>query len=192
MEAKGKNAKNKPFKLTRELIRLALNDGWTQQEIAGKCRTQQSVVSAWKAGSKYASEQQLKPLLEIYGHKLRRKAFRVYWSRDEESQSNTFYRIEGTIILDKVFYYAKQSSAKKIKRQPFFRLVVHSQGNNKFVIVIQDRYSPAFTNEDWYSLDECFWSSSILKPMTLDQMISEVEMRADWMTEHQGESMNIF
>lgn len=51
LDNKGKNAKKKPFKWTRELIKLALNDGWTQSEIAEKCRTQQSIVSAWNRGS---------------------------------------------------------------------------------------------------------------------------------------------
>lgn len=54
-ESRGKNAKKKPFKLTRQLIRLALNDGWTQREIAEKCRVQQSIVSAWSKGAKCAA-----------------------------------------------------------------------------------------------------------------------------------------
>lgn len=37
----------KVFKWTRELIQLAINDGWTQTEIAKACRTQQSIVSGW-------------------------------------------------------------------------------------------------------------------------------------------------
>lgn len=77
---KGKNAKKKPFKQTRQLINLALNDGWTQVEIAEKCRVHQSVVSGWKKGAKEAAESTLMPLLEIYGHKLRRNSFRVYWA----------------------------------------------------------------------------------------------------------------
>ncbi|BCK02403.1 hypothetical protein VCSRO113_1570 [Vibrio cholerae] len=74
---KSKNSKKKPFKWTRELNRLALNDGWTQQEIAEKCRTQQSIVSAWNKGSKQGTEQQLLPLLNIYGNKIRRNSFKV-------------------------------------------------------------------------------------------------------------------
>jgi hypothetical protein len=35
------------FKQTKQLMRLAINNGWSQVRIAEECRTQQSVVSAW-------------------------------------------------------------------------------------------------------------------------------------------------
>jgi len=75
----------RPFKQTRALIRLALNDGLTQKEIAALCRTQQSIVSAWAKGTKLANEGQLTELLTRYGHTLRRQSFRLYWSIDDET-----------------------------------------------------------------------------------------------------------
>ncbi|BFU61046.1 MULTISPECIES: hypothetical protein [Rodentibacter] len=45
METNTSKPKKKRFKQTKELVLLALNDGWTQKQIADKCRTQQSVVS---------------------------------------------------------------------------------------------------------------------------------------------------
>jgi transcriptional regulator with XRE-family HTH domain len=56
------NAKNRKFKQTKQLVRLALNDGWTQKSIADKCRTQQSIVSAWARGEKQGTEAQLASL----------------------------------------------------------------------------------------------------------------------------------
>ena len=45
-EKQTEKIKKKPFKQTRELVRLALNNGWTQIEIAKTCRTQQSETFA--------------------------------------------------------------------------------------------------------------------------------------------------
>ena len=66
------------FKHSRELVRIALGDGMTQVEIARLCRTQQSIVSAWAAGRSKAREDQIKPLLTRYGHRLNRSTSRLY------------------------------------------------------------------------------------------------------------------
>lgn len=66
------------FKETRTLVRLALDDGMTQTEIARICRTQQSTVSAWANGERKAWEKQVEPLLARYGRQLRRSSERVY------------------------------------------------------------------------------------------------------------------
>ncbi|MGB3225945.1 MAG: helix-turn-helix transcriptional regulator [Desulforhopalus sp.] len=132
-ESNGRSGKKKYFKFTRDLVRLALNDGWTQDEIATKCRTQQSVVSGWKNGSKPATEQILKPLLDIYGYKLRRKTFRVYWSLDNEINQKTFYRVEGKVILAQAFYDPRRDSrGKQVKKIPVHKLVIHHQGEDFF------------------------------------------------------------
>ena len=79
MEKKAsKNKSKKEFKQTKELMKIALNNGWTQTKIAEKCRTQQSIVSAWSKGTKKATEAQVKPLLEEFGYLLRRNTFKVY------------------------------------------------------------------------------------------------------------------
>lgn len=66
------------FADTRALVRIALADGWTQGEIARKCRTVQSTVSRWASGQSLGSEQQLAPLIEQYGSRLNRNAGAVY------------------------------------------------------------------------------------------------------------------
>ena len=69
---------NKPFRQTKKLIRLALDDGWTQKEIAGKARVQQSVVSGWATGKAKAKRHQIEFLLEEYGSQLRKLSTSVY------------------------------------------------------------------------------------------------------------------
>ena len=108
METTNNKKQKRKFKQTKQLVRLAINDGWSQVDIAEKCRTQQSIVSAWSKGSKQGTEQQLKPLLEQYGYKLRRNSFKVYWSIDSESQTKVFHKVEGKVILNQAFYDARR------------------------------------------------------------------------------------
>lgn len=69
---------SRKYKYTRELIKIALDDGMTQAEIARLCRTQQSVVSKWKNGQSRATEAQVAELIKRYGHRLQRATKRVY------------------------------------------------------------------------------------------------------------------
>jgi transcriptional regulator with XRE-family HTH domain len=71
-------AKKPKFKYTRELMRLALDDGMTQEAIAQLCRVQQSVVSGWLKGKTRAFEHQVAELKKRYGHRLNRTTSRVY------------------------------------------------------------------------------------------------------------------
>jgi len=180
-DVKGKNAKKKPFKLTRELVRLARNDGWTQNEIANKCRVQQSIVSAWSKGRKYATEQQLKPLLDIYGSKLRRKTFRVYWSINTETNEKQFYRVEGKVILSQAFFDPRRDSrGRLVKKVPIYKLVLHHQGEGKFRAVIQTRLKFRQSNQELEcSVEDAIWSSAISEQMDTEQLINYVDKFAD-------------
>lgn len=176
----GKNTKKKPFKWTRELINLALNDGWTQLEIAEKCRTQQSIVSAWKRGSKQGSEQQLLPLLNIYGHKLRRNAYKVYWSLNTETLEKTFYRVEGKVILSQAFCDPRRDrSGKLVRKIPEHKLVIHHQGEDNYRVVHQSRIK--FTNtkqEIENQVDDAIWNSEILETLNTKDLIRFVDSYA--------------
>ncbi|WP_290612629.1 hypothetical protein [Arsukibacterium sp. UBA3155] len=174
---KSKNAKKKPFKWTRELVKMALNDGWTQLEIADKCRTQQSIVSAWKRGSKQGTEEQLLPLLNIYGHKLRRNAYKVYWSLNTETLEKTFYRVEGKVIFAQAFCDPRRDkSGKLVKKIPEYKLVVHHQGADQYLVVHQSRIK--FTNskqEIENQVEDAIWSSKILETLTSNDLIRFVD-----------------
>jgi len=159
----GKNAKKKGFKLTRQLIRMAINDGWTQKDIADTCRTHQSIVSAWYKGQKLATEQQVRPLLEIYGHKIRRNSFRVYWNINPETREKKFYRVEGKVIFSEAFYDARRElSGKLTKKIPVHKLVVHHQGNNQFLVIMQGRLHFQHSSQELEStVSDAVWGSEI-------------------------------
>lgn len=181
METTTNPKKNKrKFKQTKQLVRLAINDGWTQNEIRVACRTQQSVVSAWSKGTKLGTEETLRPLLEQYGNKLRRNSFRVYWCIDPETKIKTFHKVEGKVVLSQAFYDARRSGTKLVKQIPQLKLVVHHQGANKFRLVYQSRLTFQQTNEELESMvDDAVWASAISDRYELSELLNEIDDYAE-------------
>ena len=139
-ETQSEKTKKKPFKQTRELVRLALNNGWTQTEIAKTCRTHQSVVSAWSKGEKLGTEQQLKPLLDLFGYKLRRNTFKLYWRKNKETSKIEFIKVEGKVIFSIILEKGDLDNKKFL---PAYKFVIHHQGNQKIYMILKRkiRYS---------------------------------------------------
>lgn len=178
-ETKHKKAKRK-FKQTKQLVRLAINDGWTQTEIGKACRTNQSVVSNWYKGAVQGTEQQLKPLLEQYGHKLRRNSFKVYWSFDPQTGAKTFYKVEGKVILSQVFHDARRIKHKLLKKIPQFKLVIHHQGNNKFRVVKLNRIVFQNSNAELEStVEDAIWASTVSEQHELNELLSVIDQYAE-------------
>lgn len=171
---------SRPFKQTRALIRLALRDGWTQSKIAKACRTQQSIVSAWASGEKLAKEHQLRQLLEQYGHQLRRQSFRVYWTPKSDTNESQFFRVEGAVVFQHLFWDMRRDgkTGQLKKKFPAHRLVVHHQGQGQFRAISQTRLM--FANKDVLEShdDEAIWSSQIKPVMDGAQLITFIESYA--------------
>lgn len=181
LDNKGKNSKKKPFKWTKELIKLALNDGLTQIDIANKCRTQQSIVSAWKKGNKLGTEQQLRPLLEIYGYKLRRNTFKAYWSLNTDTLEKTFYRVEGKVVFAQAFYDLRTDKhGNRIKKIPQYKLVIHHQGDSQFIVIEQDRLTFKNNEELDNPNEDAIWSSfSFKKVIGMECLLEYVDKYAN-------------
>lgn len=166
----------KVFKWTRELIQLAINDGWTQTEIAKACRTQQSIVSGWYKGEKQGTEQQLKHLLDLFGYKLRRKTFRLYWNIDPSTREKFFFKVEGRVIFSQALCDMRRDGAKLKKKIPEFKFVIHHQGNNKFRIVSQFRPKFSQSNEELEnSVEDSIWCSEVSDIITAQQVVDTIE-----------------
>jgi transcriptional regulator with XRE-family HTH domain len=148
------------YRYTKQLISMAQRDGWTQTDIGDCCRVSQSIVSDWKKGKKQATESQLRPLLEIYGPKLRRRAFKVYHAlrADENDQYRVHVmKVEGEVMLSFPYRNAEfclkchlpieaeaQSlcrcgSRRVAKYLPTRKLVMHAMGKGEFCVVAQSR-----------------------------------------------------
>lgn len=181
MEATTNSKKQKrKFKQTKQLVRLAINDGWSQVEIADKCRTQQSVVSAWSKGTKLGTEQQLKPLLEIFGYKLRRNTFRIYWNIDPTTKNKIFHKVEGKVVLSHAFFDARRSGYKKYKKIPQHKLVIHHQGGDKFRLIFQNRIKFLHSDQELESsVEDAIWSSEVSEQIELKELLKHVDKYAE-------------
>lgn len=180
MEATSNKKKKRKFKQTKQLVRLAIHDGWSQADIAKKCRTYQSVVSEWKKGSKQGTEQQLKPLLEQYGHKLKRNSFKVYWNIDTESKAKKFYKVEGKVILNQAFYDARRVSHKLEKKIPQHKITIHHQGNNKFIVVYQSRLTFRNSNAELEStVEDAIWGAIVSEQYELAELLVVIDNYAE-------------
>lgn len=126
------------FKFTRELMKIAIADGMTQQEIATVCRTQQSVVSGWLRGASLAFEHQVVELRKRYGSRLNRTTARVYLvEHSEPAAAPRIVSVEGPIVFRYTFICPAEDPRKKL---PFVRFavarwIVHRHGRGHFVLV---------------------------------------------------------
>ena len=167
----------KKFKQTKQLIKLALNDDWTQISIAKACRTQQSVISAWLHGEKQGTESQLKPLLEQYGNQLRRKSFQLYYRFDSDKKKFKYLKVEGKIIFSYTYIKEKEINSKRVKKIPFIKIIVQEQGKGIFRIIEQSR--PCFDEYKNIFL-ECpqesgYWFSHVGEQIDIKKMIQKLE-----------------
>lgn len=131
-----KKPKKDLFPQTKELIRIALNDGMTQIEIGRICRVGQPQVSKWKSGN-LATRQQMKPLLERYGEKLRRVSFKLYQTRGMPDEPARYVRVEGKLILREKFRQLQRQNGPTA-----LRISVHHQANERFALVIEVTNAP--------------------------------------------------
>lgn len=152
-DAKRKESKptKKKFKHTKELVKVAIDSGMTQSEIAKLCRTQQSVVSNWAKGSSKALEHQIAPLLKRFGAQLNRTTSRVYLvglhiataggdreDFDGKEWPPKLARVEGPIVFRYTFWTLAQGTRAPVK-MPIRRWLIHRQPGGRFVLVRQDR-----------------------------------------------------
>ncbi len=141
--------KRQKFKHTRELIKIALDDGMTQEEIGRLCRVPQSTVSAWKNGKSKATAQQLEPLLSRYGARLRRSTARIYYLGEvvdvhgvPQAAPPRIRVVEGSVVFRHVFTRPVLRIPRRhaeLAHEPFGRWLVHQQPGPLFVLVRQQR-----------------------------------------------------
>lgn len=152
----------KKYRYTKSLISIAIKDGWTQNQIAVACRTQQSVVSDWKKGVKQAYEHQIRPLLDLFGNKVRRTSFKVY--PFIEGDAVKMAKVEGEVILQ--FAFRKREINKRLT--PTRKIAIHSMGKGSFCVVLQyflfkDQYLSKYDGIlQWQGIVDCVETSAQL------------------------------
>lgn len=179
----------KKFKLTRQLIKIALADGMTQIEIASICRVAQSCVSAWNKGVKLGYEHNLKPLLDKYGHKLRKVTSQLYQVHKSEQEMKLeeengnedpfpikFVLVEGKVILREKFINPQRDYQGRIKRKDAQAILsIHEQGDNKFRCVIQRLITfTANKNHPAHHEMNANFLADITEPLDMNELIKFV------------------
>ncbi len=177
-----KKQPNKPFKQTKQLIKLALNDNWTQKDLGEIYRVSQPIISNWKKGTALAKEHQVKPLLDQYGHILRRKTFKVYWVVDGDTKKSSYIKLEGKVIFSYLFQHVEFYNARKNKNiTPVVKVIVHHQGKDNFRTVLQFRSKADDQKELICNDEEGNWVSSVEKQLNQSELVQWME---DWSKTH--------
>lgn len=133
--------KKNPFPQTKELVRIAVNQGKSQNEIAKLCRVQQGQVSKWLNGKALADRAQVQALLQEYGDLLFRVPFKVYQTLFASTNEAQFLRVEGKLILREKFR-KKSLSNNSQDRITAFRLSIHQQGEDQFYLIGEATEAP--------------------------------------------------
>jgi len=186
VDGKGK----KRFKQTKPLVLIAKRSGLTQKEIADMCRVSQPTISSWETGAAKAKEHQVQPLLEMFGYKLRRKTFKVYWAFNPDSDESTYLKVEGRVIMNHAFTDDRGDSVpgRKLKNVPTRKLVVHDQGKGKYLLVKQRRVEKVGSSEFVEcSIPEAAWTSEIVGsgPMESGELIKYIDKNSDELLDRQ-------
>lgn len=170
------------FKQTKQLVKTALGEGWTQTQIAVACRTQQSIVSSWASGATLATEVQLRPLLEQFGNKIRRNSFRLY--QTIEDKTLLYNKVEGRIIFSEALN-CKDCSRGKKKRHPKVKLTIHDQGKSMLRLVSQSNVTLQMSEESiGFNQSRCdddsqIWMSRIYEPMSPQEVLKAIDSLAE-------------
>lgn len=201
-------APRKKFKLTKQLIKIALDNGHTQIGIQKMCRlSSQSQVSDWKNGVKLAYEDQVKPLLDLYGHLLRKVTSQLYQVGKSEQEMKLeeengiespfpikFVLVEGKVILREKFINPQRDYQGRIKRKDARAILsIHEQGDNKFRCVIQRliTFTPNKNNPAHHEVSANFLAD-ITEPLDINEVIQFVRNYRDESLENEEYLINFF
>ena len=133
------------------------------------------------------------PLLETYGHKLRRNSFRVYWALDPETLKPTFHKVEGKVILSQSFSDLRRHNSKLIKKIPVYKLVIHDQGKGKFRVIQQNRITLQDSKQELEcNQEDAIWNSIIGEQMDTAELIDFVDAYCkDQLNKHPSDAITL-
>lgn len=139
-------AKKRKYQKTKELIGIALREGLTQEYIGNLCRVSQGQVSKWKSGTAFANVDQVKPLLDRFGHLIRHSPFKVYQFQSE-SGDMSFLKVEGRLLLREKFKAIAQGRPVEppMPAATCIRISIHRQNDGRYALVFERTTAPAPT-----------------------------------------------
>lgn len=133
-----KSANNKKCKETKRLVRLAIENGLTNRDIAIKARVSAkstALVSRWRNGESLATEFQMQSLMKEFGEQLRRKSEHLLTV--EQKCKQYFIKLTGELIVKHVVRERVYANKKHLNIA-LHRFLIFRQ-NDSYYIVSQSR-----------------------------------------------------
>lgn len=133
----------KTYRYTKQLIKLAIENGYTNQEIAVKAGLSSksiAVVSRWRNGKALATERQMNFFIKEFEHLLKRKMEHLFYELEEfEKDGNilnkvNYFKISGEIILK---HHIRICVHKK--NRAYSRIIIIKNSDNIFYVLHQNR-----------------------------------------------------
>ncbi|WP_412500299.1 hypothetical protein [Shewanella chilikensis] len=136
-EQPDKSPEKKKYRYTKQLIRIALENGYTNADIAVKAGlSPKSIgqVSRWRNGESLATERQMRALVKEFGHLHRRRITHLFaYQTDSESRKQQFFLLEGDILLKHTFRMPTKKGNIGIYRTLLL------ENNSKYIAILQVR-----------------------------------------------------
>ncbi|NRA83959.1 MAG: hypothetical protein HRU22_09405 [Gammaproteobacteria bacterium] len=178
---------------TKRLVRIAIEHGMTNQdiaELAGLSRKSVALVSKWRNGTALATERQMGHLIKEYGDLLKRKIEHLLFQ--ETNNKLEFYKLTGEVL----FKYCIRIHANINKRPAkvaLMRLIVLQQ-HNKYHLITQlrngldinkipllDRYLQTLSHSD---NEDANWNTIFInQDLHPDDIIQEIDKLSIALTE---------
>ncbi|SUI57725.1 Uncharacterised protein [Shewanella baltica] len=132
---------DRKYKYTKQLVRIAIEHGMTNKEIAKKAGlSDKSVaqVTRWRNGDSLATERQMRFFINEFGDLLKRKVEHLFYGPCDDSGTDLkYYKLNGEILLK---YSARKQIFvnRRITNVALLRLVILKQ-NSQYHLVFQAR-----------------------------------------------------
>jgi hypothetical protein len=175
-----KSNENKKCKDTKRLIKIAVDCGMINKDIASKAGLSDksiALVSSWRNGGALATERQMRYFVKEFGEQLRRKSEHLL--SIVQNDEKHFIKITGDLILKHVIRKHVESQ-KKVLKIALARLLIFRQ-SDKYYLVSQVRKgfdSQRSFNKDMHnqmahcdSEDANWESKGIPKLLSLEELL---------------------
>ena len=133
----------KTYRYTKQLIKLAIENGYTNHDIAEKAGLSPkstALVSRWRNGKALATDRQMNYFIKEFEHLLKRKMEHLFYELEEfEKDGNTlnkvnYFKISGEIILK---HHLRSHGYKK--NITYYRIIIIKNSDNVFYVLHQKR-----------------------------------------------------
>lgn len=125
---------NRKCKDTKRLVKIAIEHGMTQKDIAKKAGLKEksgSLVSRWSTGKALATDRQMAYFIKEFGELLRRKVEHLFYG--EIDNKLEFYKLNGEVIFKHSIRLSKVINRRPLKIA-ILRIIILKQLNTFHVI----------------------------------------------------------